>query len=143
MRGDDAAAFGLPETIGAQALRGVLIRRTRAVSPDDFLDVEAEDLCVVADAVMGVEAGRVLSVPLGEILDGADFGSVSSHTLPLRDALRIASSVLGRGVRGRFVGIGATEFGVGSGLSASVVGGMAAFGAAVTEALGSRAAEDA
>lgn len=136
MRGDDAAAFAALDVLDGSLAGDVVVRRTRAPSPEAFLNLDADGVCVVTDAVRGVRAGAVVTVSLAAVVDGVEEGSMSTHTLPLRDSLRIARSVLGFMPAGSFVGIGGEEFGLGSDMSDSVTANLAAFAAAIAAAVG-------
>ncbi|MCC7077932.1 MAG: hydrogenase maturation protease [Acidimicrobiia bacterium] len=135
MRGDDAAAFVALDALEGSLTEDVVVRRTRAPSPEDFLNLDADGVCVVADAVRGVRAGRVVTVSLAAVVDGVEEGSMSTHTLPLRDSLRIARSVLGFMPAGSFVGIGGEEFGLGSDMSSGVTENLTAFATAIVAAI--------
>ncbi|NUM45295.1 MAG: hydrogenase maturation protease [Anaerolineales bacterium] len=131
MRADDAAAFAALDLLGTRLPDDVVVHHTRAPSPEDFLDLDSDGVCVVADAMRGVRAGAVATIPLEALADGEEEGSVSTHTFPLRDVLRIARSVLGFTPRGSFVGIGGKAFGLGADMSDAVMQNLAAFAAAI------------
>lgn len=121
MRGDDGAAFAALERLSETLAPDVEVRQTRAPAPDDFIAVGPSDWCVVVDAVRGISPGEVITAGLDAILDGTAQGPVSTHTLPLRDSLRIASAVAGCPPAGLFVGIGGSDFTLGQSLSETVV----------------------
>jgi len=135
-RGDDGAALAaishvLPEL--PEILRGrVEVRRCPQLDVTDLLDIGIGESVVVVDTVVGVEAGRVVTMSLDELArHPAGVAPRSSHALSVDDALLIAEALRGSVPAGAFVGIGGKWFGYGERFSRSVKAGLPAFAAAI------------
>lgn len=139
-RGDDGAALAaishvLP--VLADDLRArIEVRRCRQLEVTDLLAVGPGESCLVIDTVVGVEAGRVVSIPLDELArHPAGVAPRSSHALSLDDALLIAEAVRGGLPIGTFVGIGGKWFGYGERYSRAVKGALPAFAVAIRQSI--------
>ncbi|MCI0581909.1 MAG: hypothetical protein L0227_03280 [Chloroflexi bacterium] len=135
-RGDDGAALAaiahvlpdLPEPIRGR----IEIRRCPQLDVTDLLDVGIGESVVVVDTVVGVEAGRVVTMSLDELArHPAGVAPRSSHALSVDDALLIAEALRGSVPAGAFVGIGGKWFGYGERFSRSVKAGLPVFAAAI------------
>jgi hydrogenase maturation protease len=138
-RGDDGAALVamahvLPQ-LGPETSQRIEVRRCLQLDPSDLIDVQADETCLVLDTVVGVEAGRVLSVPLDELAHSTGIAPRSSHALPIQQVLGIAEAVRGGLPRGSFVGIGGKWFGFGTTRSRALREGLPAYEQAVREAI--------
>lgn len=138
-RGDDGAALSaiahvLPDLEPAIRQR-IEIRRCLQLDPADLIDVPEDEACLVLDTVVGVEPGRVIEVPLIELIDHGRIAPRSSHALPIQQVLGIAEAVRGSLPPGRFIGIGGKWFGYGTTRSRALRSGMPAYEAAVRAAI--------
>lgn len=100
-------------------------------------------LTVLVDVVhAGLPPGRVITVPLGDLRDGAIGGQpVSSHGLGPAEALRLADA-LGRDLpRGLFVGVQGENFDPGQGVSSTLNQALPALVAAIEAAVDALSAE--
>lgn len=146
-RGDDGAALaavsGLLATLPPHLLAVLEVRRCEQLDLEDLIDLPSSTACVVADAVVGVAPGQVVTMPLAELaaLDGGA-GPVarSSHVLPIGHLVAIAQLMREQPVEGSFVGIGAKSFEFGRPLSRDVRAGLPAYRAVVASALMTAAA---
>ncbi len=82
---------------------------------------------------MRLALAEVAEVGIGQV-------SHSSHSLGVGQAVRLAETLLGRSLSGRFVGIGGIEFGADTDLSPAVRDALPALRAAVAEAVAALAA---
>ena len=138
-RGDDGAALVamahvLPQ-LEPETSQRIEVRRCLQLDPSDLIDVQADETCLVFDTVVGVEAGRVLTVPLDELVRASGIAPRSSHALPIQQVLGIAEAVRGGLPRGSFVGIGGKWFGFGTTRSRALREGLPAFERAVRDAI--------
>lgn len=137
-RGDDGAALsavaGLLPRLPAHLLAALEVRRCEQLEIEDLLDLPDETGCVIVDAVVGVEPGEVVTLPL-DAFPGADrqagIAARSSHALPMGQLIELAAVLRGHPVRGSFVGLGGRSFGYGRGLGRTVRAGLPAFRAAI------------
>lgn len=139
-RGDDGAALAaISHVLPAlpDALRGrIEIRRCPQLDVTDLLDVGIGEACVVVDTVVGVEAGRIVTMSLDELARRpAGVSPRSSHALSVDDALLIVEAVRGSVPEGTFVGIGGKWFGYGERFSRAVKTGLPAFGDAIRDSI--------
>jgi hydrogenase maturation protease len=138
-RGDDGAALVaiahvLPRLEPATSQR-VEVRRCPQLDPTDLIDVGEDEACLVIDTVVGLEAGRVLELPLEDLVRTTEVAPRSSHALPIQQVLGIAEAVRGNLPRGAFVGIGGRWFGFGTTRSKALRAGLPAFESAVHAAI--------
>jgi hydrogenase maturation protease len=105
------------------------------LSVEALQDVPDGAAVIVADAAMGVSAGRVVTLTLADVArsTGSSATPASSHSLPPDQVLALAAEMRGSPPRGSFVGIGGAEFGFGERLSAPVAAGLPAFAAALAD----------
>jgi hydrogenase maturation protease len=132
LRGDDAAALLGAEIMAEDARSLVETVEVGQLSVEALLDIPEGVALIVADAATGVAAGQVVTLPLSEIAEQGDGATpASSHALPPDQVLALAEEVLGRSLRGSFVGIGGAEFGFGERCSPTVEAGLPAFASAL------------
>jgi hydrogenase maturation protease len=100
-----------------------------------LLNVPADAAVVVADAAVGIPAGRIVVLPLEDVARPAGSGAspASSHTLPPDQVLALADEMRGSPLRGTFVGIGGAEFRFGEPPSEEVAAALPAFAAALAD----------
>ena len=131
-RGDDGAALSavahfLPRLEDAIRHR-IEVRRCAQLDPTDLIDVPHDQVCIVVDTVVGIEAGTVVMMPLAELAAGEHgISPRSSHALPISQVLGIAAAIRGELPGGTFVGIGGRRFGFGGRRSRAVTSGMRDF----------------
>jgi hypothetical protein len=102
----------------------------------DLLAIGPGESCVVVDTVVGVEAGRIVTMSLDDLARRpAGVAPRSSHALSVDEALLIAEAVRGTLPRGTFVGIGGKWFGYGERFSRAVKAGLPAFGDAIRRSI--------
>ena len=114
------------------------VRRCEQLDLDDLLDLPVSAACVIADAVVGLAPGEVVTIPLADLPDrDAAAGPVprSSHVLPIGQLVAIAAVMRDRPLDGSFVGIGGRSFGFGRGIGRPVRAALPAFRAAIESAL--------
>jgi hydrogenase maturation protease len=141
-RGDDGAALAAVATLLAglppHLLAVIDVRRCEQLDLDDLIDLPVTAACVIADAVVGLAPGDIVTIPLTE-LPGRDAaaGPVprSSHVLPIGQLVAIAEIMRDDPLDGSFVGIGGRSFGFGRGLGRPVRAALPAFRAAIESAL--------
>jgi hydrogenase maturation protease len=132
-RGDDAAGPRAVEGLPAGVLRLVEQHRTTALDVDTLLGVPEGVACVLVDAAVGIEPGRVVVMPLERLLVRAHDGAIprSSHELPVEQVIGLAAILRGELPAGSFVGLGAAACGLGAPLSPSVEAALPEFRAAI------------
>ena len=135
LRGDDAAAVLAAEMLPADALALAEVIEVGLLSVEALLDVPDGVAVIVADAAVGVTAGRVVTLPLADVARSAGSGATpaSSHSLPPDQALALAEELRGSPIRGSFVGVGGAAFGFGERLSPDVAAGLPALAAALAD----------
>ncbi|MGA3058321.1 MAG: hydrogenase maturation protease [Candidatus Limnocylindrales bacterium] len=133
LRGDDAAAILAVEMLPPEVRALAEVRDVGQLTVETLLDVPPGVAVIVADAAVGVAAGRVVTLPLAAVArsTGSAATPASSHSLPPDQALALAEELRGSLPRGSFVGIGGAAFGFGEGLSPAVTAGLPAFAAAL------------
>ena len=124
-RTDDGAAVRavgvLRQRLDADRRRDVHIERCGQLDILHLLDVPAGQAVIIVDAAVGVRAGRVVTIPLDDLIDRPyGPGPHSSHALPINQVLGVVNALTGAPLRGLFVGIGALDFSFGDGLSRPV-----------------------
>lgn len=137
LRGDDAAALLAAEMLPPAVRALAEIHEVEQLSVEALLDVPEGVALVVADAAVGVAAGRIVTLPLEDVARSTGGGATpaSSHSLPLDQVVALAAEMRGSMPRGVFVGIGGAEFGFGERLSPAVAAGLPAFAAALAQAI--------
>jgi hydrogenase maturation protease len=101
-----------------------------------MLDVPAGTPIVIVDAAVGIRPGRVVTVPLDDLIDHPDGPSPhSSHVLPINQVLGVANALLASPLRGVFVGLGGGDFSFGDRLSPPVARAMPRFVDAIAAAI--------
>jgi hydrogenase maturation protease len=124
-RGDDGAALRavahfLPG-LCPSVLERIEVRRCQQLDALDLIDVPPSEAVVILDTVVGVPAGRIVTLPLDELAArSCRVAPRSSHALPIDQVLGIAAAVRGSLPAGVFVGIGGKWFGFGELLSRAV-----------------------
>jgi hydrogenase maturation protease len=135
-RGDDGAGLVAVRELDRTIRRLADVRPVGQLEADLLLEPGTEP-CVVVDTVVGVAPGELVDLPLSE-LAGIGIGSLphSSHSLGIGRAVSLAQTVLGRPLRGSFVGIGGVDFRPRAPLSPSVAEAIPSLRAAVAGAVG-------
>jgi hydrogenase maturation protease len=132
LRGDDGAAVLAAAGLTAEVRALAEVFEVGQLSLTAMLDVPEGAAVIVADAAVGVAAGEVVVLPLGEIVQRVSGAApASSHSLPPDQVLAVAGEMRGAPFSGVFVGIGAVEFGFGEELSPEVAAALPAFTAAL------------
>ena len=114
------------------------VRRCEQLDLEDLLDLPADTACVIADAVVGLAPGEVVTIPLADLPErDAAAGPVprSSHILPIGQVIAIAEIMRDDPLHGSFVGIGGRSFGFGRGIGRPVRAALPAYRAAIESAL--------
>jgi hydrogenase maturation protease len=135
LRGDDAAAPLAAEMLPPDVLVLATITELGQLGVEALLNVPADAAVVVADAAVGIPAGRIVVLPLEDVARPAGSGAspASSHTLPPDQVLALADEMRGSPLRGTFVGIGGAEFRFGEPPSEEVAAALPAFAAALAD----------
>jgi hydrogenase maturation protease len=135
LRGDDAAAPLAAEMLPPDVLVLATITELGQLGVEALLNVPADAAVVVADAAVGIPAGRIVVLPLEDVARPAGSGAspASSHTLPPDQVLALAGEMRGSPLRGTFVGIGGAEFRFGEPPSEEVAAALPAFAAALAD----------
>ena len=138
-RGDDGAALTaiahvLP-ALGRETCGRLEVRRCPQLDASDVIDVAPDEIVLILDTVLGIEAGEVIEVPLEALLGSTALAPRSSHALPIQQVLGIAEAVRGGLPTGRFIGIGGKWFGFGPTRSRALRHGMPAFEDAIRDAI--------
>jgi hydrogenase maturation protease len=141
-RGDDGAALAAVASLLAglppHLLDVLEVRRCEQLDLDDLIDLPTTAACVIADAVVGLAPGEVVTIPLTE-LPGRDAAASpvprSSHVLPIGQLVAIAEIMRDDPLDGSFVGIGGRSFGFGRGIGRPVRAALPAYRAAIESAL--------
>jgi len=129
-RGDDAAAFRAAELLGSGAGIPAEIVPAGQLGPDSLVGLPAGTAVVIADAVLGIPPGDLVTLPLAEVASGGGPAPRSSHLMPLQQVLAL-TDVLGGLPEGVFVGVGAASFELGAGLSPAVQAALPSFAAVI------------
>jgi hydrogenase maturation protease len=141
-RGDDGAALsavaGLLAGLPPHLLAVLEIRRCEQLDLEDLLDLPDGAACVITDAVIGLQVGQIVTIPLAELPE-RDAAAVptprSSHALPIGQLVAIAQIMREAPLAGSFVGIGGRSFGFGRALGRPVRAALPAFRSAIEAAL--------
>lgn len=134
MRGDDALALAVLDALPPTARAKADVRHVGQLMPDD-LHPHARPV-IVLDAVAGPAPGTLVDLPLDGLAAASargDFNPASSHALPLTITLGIVERLSGGLPDGRFVGIGGSDYTLGTGLSPAVRDAIAPCAARVSE----------
>lgn len=141
-RGDDGAALsavaGLLSGLPPHLLTVLEVRRCEQLDLEDLLDLPETSACVIADAVIGLPVGEIVTIPLPELPErDAAAGPTprSSHALPIGQLVALAQVMRDAPLTGSFVGIGGRSFGFGRALGRPVRAALPAFRAAIEAAL--------
>jgi hypothetical protein len=135
-RGDDGAALAaishvlpvLPDELRVR----IEIRRCPLFAAADIIAVGSGLSCVLIDTVLGVEPGRVVTMPLSTLAHSpGGIALRSSHKLAVDEELLLAEVVRGSLPSGTLVGIGGKWFGYGERYSRAVRCGLPAFADAI------------
>ena len=129
-RGDDAAAFMAADLLASAAGLPAEIVPAGQLGPDSLVGLPAGTAVVIADAVVGVPPGELVTLPLAQVATGGGPAPRSSHVMPLQQVLALAE-VLDGLPEGVFVGVGAASFELGAGLSPAVAAALPSFAAAI------------
>src|SRR5512134_2072599 len=120
-RGDDGLALvalaRLLPVLPRDLMTQVQIRRSVELRVEDLLDLRPGVSCLLLDAVAGIEPGRVVSLPLTDLLERPAFTPRSSHELPIELVVGLAGIIRETPVPGMFVGLGGHGFDLGTTLS--------------------------
>jgi hydrogenase maturation protease len=141
-RGDDGAALsavaGLLAGLPPHLLSVMEVRRCEQLDLEDLLDLPETTACVIADAVVGVPVGEIVTIPLPQ-LPARDAATApiprSSHALPIGQLVALAQVMRDRPLEGSFVGIGGRSFGFGRALGRPVRAALPAYRSAIEAAL--------
>jgi hydrogenase maturation protease len=141
LRGDDGAAVLAAEMLPPEVRALAEVREVGQLTVGELLDVPERVALIVADAAMGVAAGRIVTLPLGEVARSAGSGATpaSSHALPPDQVLALADELRGSPTRGLFVGIGGLQFALGAELSREVAAVLPDYARAIADAITSAA----
>jgi hydrogenase maturation protease len=138
-RGDDGVApatvAALLPTLSHDCLARLHVLRCQELRVEDLVDLPAGASCLIVDAVVGVEPGSIVELPLDGSTEHPGFAPRSSHQLPIDLVVRLAAILRGGPVAGRFIGLAGSEFGYGAALSDVARAAMPAFGTAIRTAL--------
>jgi hydrogenase maturation protease len=138
-RGDDGVALAtvatLLPTLPTTILSALEVRRCQALAAEDLVDLGPGVACCIVDAVVGVEPGQLVHIPLEELTERPAFTPRSSHQLPIDLVIGLASILRGEPVTGSFVGVAGHGFGYGTPLTKVVRAAMPAFRDAIATEL--------
>ncbi len=138
-RGDDGAApiavAALLPSLPAGLRLALDIRRSTELRVEDLVDLGPDAVCLIVDAVAGVEPGRIVRLPLGELGDRPGFTPRSSHQLPIHLVVGLAGILRDCPVEGSFIGLGGDAFGYGAPLSPVARAAIPGFGEAIAHEL--------
>lgn len=135
-RGDDGAPIASTALIQASLPSDVPMRVVGQLQVDDLVGLPIGTGVVIVDAATGLAPGRVVDLPLSGLTDRADdLRPRSSHALSLAEVIGLAQLLRGRSIQGRIIAIGASDFGLGHGLSRRVAASLPALAAEVVRAV--------
>ena len=133
---------GTSDVLGAGSLpHGLEVRLVGQLEPDDLAGLAPGTRVVVIDAVRGVEPGHIVRRPLADLASGGPVPR-SSHMLPLRDVLGIATALEGSLPEGVFVGMGGASFELGEPMTAAVRDAIPGYVAAIAQEVRRLAADE-
>jgi hydrogenase maturation protease len=141
-RGDDGAALaavaGLLSGLPPHLLAVLEVRRCEQLELEDLIDLPEGAACVITDAVVGLDPGAIVTIPLVELPE-RDAATTpvprSSHVLPIGQLVAIAEIMRDHPLDGSFVGVGGRSFAFGRGIGRPVRAALPAFRAAIESAL--------
>ena len=140
-RADDGAALvAVRDLVRRRAdRRRVEFERCGELDIAHLIDLPAGQPVVIVDTAVGLRPGRVVTIPLDDLIDHP-LGPVphSSHALPINLVLGVANVLSATPLKGVFVGVGGLDFGYGSDLSAPVLRALPRFIAAREAAIEKR-----
>jgi hydrogenase maturation protease len=124
-RCDDGAAIWAAREMQAGAadgaLAGVDVRQCGQLDVIHVLDLSQGVPLVIIDCAAGVDGGRIVTLPLDELLANPRGPAPhSSHALPIDQVLGLARALSDGPIDGLFVGIGGVDFGFGRTFSTAV-----------------------
>ena len=133
LRGDDGAAVLAASLLPPDVVALARITEVGQISPDAFVAIPPDAPLIVADAAVGIPAGRIVVLALESLADSAGDGATpaSSHSLPARQVLALVSEIRGAPVRGTLIVLGGATFEFGERLSAPVAAALPDFTAAI------------
>jgi hydrogenase maturation protease len=139
-RADDGAAIRavgvLMTRLSGRRGRHIDIERCGQLDIQQLLDVPIGKPIVIVDAAIGVRPGRVVTIPLDDLIDHPDGPAPnSSHALPINQVLGVANALASEPLRGVFVGVGGLDFSYGDGLSPPVARALPRFADAIMAAI--------
>ena len=140
-RGDDAAAIsavaGLLSGLPPQVLSVLEVRRYEQLTLAALLEIPMDSACVIADAVVGLPAGEIVSIPLRDLLAHDSVGPFarSAHEQPIGHLVATAEKIRAAPIPGSFAGIGGRSFGFGRALGRPVRAALPAYRRAIERAL--------
>jgi hydrogenase maturation protease len=143
-RGDDGAAMRAIRLLAPGVRRHADIIPAGQLDASMLLGVPVGSPCVIVDAVVGIEPGAIVALPLAELgalgrhrAGGAKRRkSRSSHELPLEQTLALAEELRQEPFDGWFLGIGIADCQPGETLSPAVAVALPAFAAKLAGILG-------
>lgn len=139
-RADDAAAIRAVGVLLARLHRRrgrlVHIERCGQLDIQHLLDVPVGMPIVIVDAAIGVRPGRVVTIPLDDLIDHPRGPAPhSSHALPINQVLGVANALAAQPLRGLFVGVGGLDFSFADRLSPPVARALPRFVDAIAAAI--------
>jgi hydrogenase maturation protease len=137
-RADDGAALCAVRSLVQRGAgrRRVEFERCAELDINHLLELPADEPVVIVDTAIGVRPGRVVTIPLDDLIDHP-LGPAprSSHALPINLVLGVANVLTATPLKGVFVGVGGADFGYGANLSAPVRRSLPRFIAAIDAAI--------
>ena len=138
-RCDDGAAIHAVRQLAAvlrDGQREVDVNRCGQLDIDDLLQAPPGMALLIVDAAIGVPAGSIVTRTFDQLVsDATGPAPHSSHALPIAQVVGVARQLSDQPVDGLFIGIGGSDFGFGTELSAPVNEAMPAFVAAIDAAI--------
>ena len=140
-RGDDGAAIDAAESLlpglSNQQRERIEVVRCGQLDIEDLLDAPSGASLLIMDAAVGVPSGTIVRRTFDELVsDSTGPAPHSSHALPIAQVVGVARQLSDAPLDGLFIGIGASDYGFGMGLSDPVRRGLAEYVAAVGRAIG-------
>jgi hydrogenase maturation protease len=131
----DAADSLLPGLAKDQRER-IEVVRCGQLEIEDLLDAPAGMPLLIVDAAVGVPSGSIVRRTFDELVtDAGGPAPHSSHSLPIAQVVGVARQLSDAPLNGLFIGIGAADYGFGTGLSDPVRRRLPEFVAAVGTAI--------
>jgi hydrogenase maturation protease len=119
--GDDALGTVVAGALGTLLSSETTVRVVGRLGIDDLLGLAPSAGVVVVDTVDGVRGGRVVRMPLDEVVAHADDVRLrGSAALAFPEVLGLTGMIRGHPLRGEVVLVGGVHYGAGSDLSPSV-----------------------